>query len=65
MVYGLIIAAGNQKRFDIEIPKALVKIKNQTLLDMIQSMMLGTDLPLSVWGLALETLALLLNQVSS
>ena len=28
MVYGLIIAAGSQKRFQTDIPKALVKIKS-------------------------------------
>ncbi len=32
--YGLIIAAGKQTRFTSDIPKALVKIKNTTLLDM-------------------------------
>ena len=30
---------------------------NHTLLDMVQSMMSLTDLPLSVWGYALETAA--------
>ncbi|KAL0349709.1 UNVERIFIED_CONTAM: hypothetical protein Sradi_4120100 [Sesamum radiatum] len=35
--------------------------RNQTLLDMIQSMMSFTQLPLSFWGYALETAAKLLN----
>ncbi|KAL0283835.1 UNVERIFIED_CONTAM: Retrovirus-related Pol polyprotein from transposon TNT 1-94 [Sesamum angustifolium] len=35
--------------------------RNQTLLDMIQSMMSFTELPLSFWGYALETAARLLN----
>ena len=39
--------------------------RNRTLLDMVRSMMPGTDLPLSFWGLALETATLLLNQVPS
>jgi hypothetical protein len=30
---------------------------NQTLLDMVRSMMGQTDLPLSFWGYALETAA--------
>ena len=37
--------------------------RNQTLLDIVQSMMTGTNLLLSFWGLALETATLLLNQV--
>jgi len=33
MIYGLIIAAGNQTRFKSEVPKALVTINNECLLD--------------------------------
>ena len=33
MIYGLIIAAGNQSRFKMETPKALVKIGEHSLLD--------------------------------
>ena len=33
MKYGLVIAAGNQKRFGKEIPKSLAKIGDKTLLD--------------------------------
>lgn len=33
MIYGFIIAAGNQSRFDSDIPKALIKINNSCLLD--------------------------------
>lgn len=33
MIYGLIIAAGNQTRFDCETPKALMEYKGKTLLD--------------------------------
>ena len=39
--------------------------RNRTLLDMVRSMMPGTDLPLSFWGLALVTATFLLNQVPS
>ncbi|KAL0405844.1 UNVERIFIED_CONTAM: hypothetical protein Slati_3898300 [Sesamum latifolium] len=35
--------------------------RNQTLLDMVRSMMNFTELPLSFWGYALETAAKLLN----
>ena len=38
---------------------------NCTLLDMVQSMMSLTDLPLSFWGYALETAAFTLNRASS
>jgi hypothetical protein len=38
--------------------------RNQTLLDMVRSMMNQTDLPLSFWGYALETGAFTLNRVS-
>ena len=31
--------------------------RNRTLLDMVRSMMYLTDLPLSFWGYALETVA--------
>ncbi len=33
MVYGLIISAGNQSRFESAVPKALMKYGNKTLLD--------------------------------
>ena len=36
--------------------------RNRTLLDMVQSMMSLTDLPLSFWGYALETGAFTLNR---
>ncbi|XP_074356212.1 uncharacterized protein LOC141695904 [Apium graveolens] len=36
--------------------------RNQTLLDMVQSMMSYTDLPVSLWGYAIETSAYLLNK---
>ena len=39
--------------------------RNRTLLDMIQSMMSRTDLPISLWGYALETAAFLLNRIPS
>ena len=39
--------------------------RNRTLLDMMQSMMSLTDLPLSFWGYALETVAFTLNRVPS
>ena len=35
---------------------------NRTLLDMVQSMMYLTDLPLSFWGYALETVAFTLKK---
>ena len=35
---------------------------NRTLLDIVQSMMFLTDLPLSFWGYALETAAFTLNR---
>ena len=38
------------------------KHHNRTLLDMVQSMMSRTDLPLSVWGYALVTVAFTLNR---
>ena len=37
------------------------KRRNRTLLDMVRSMMSLTDLPLSFWGYALETTALMLG----
>src|ERR1044072_143610 len=37
--------------------------RNRTLLDMIRSMMGFTDLPINLWGYALETAAYLLNKV--
>jgi hypothetical protein len=39
--------------------------RNQTLLDMVRSMMSQSDLPLSFWGYALETTAFTLNRVPS
>src|SRR3954464_8977198 len=39
--------------------------RNRTLLDMVQSMMSLTDLPLSFWGYALETTAFTLNRAPS
>ena len=39
--------------------------RNRTLLDMVQSMMSLTDLPLSLWGYALETAAFTLNRAPS
>nr|CAE03845.1 OSJNBb0089K06.4 [Oryza sativa Japonica Group] len=39
--------------------------RNRTLLDMVQSMMSQTDLPLCFWGYALETAAFTLNRVPS
>ena len=39
--------------------------RNRTLLDMVQSMMSLTDLPLSFWGYALETAAFMLNRAPS
>ena len=38
---------------------------NNTLLDIVQSMMSLTDLPLSFWGYALETAAFTLNRALS
>ena len=35
---------------------------NRTLLDIVQSMMSLTDLPLSFWGYALETAIFMLNR---
>ena len=39
--------------------------RNRTLLDMVLSMVSLTDLPLSVWGYALETTAFTLNRAPS
>jgi transposase InsO family protein len=39
--------------------------RNHTLLDMVRSMMSLTDLPLSFWGYALETVAFTLNRAPS
>ncbi|MCR4790616.1 MAG: DDE-type integrase/transposase/recombinase, partial [Treponemataceae bacterium] len=39
--------------------------RNRTLLDMVRSMMCFTNLPISFWGHALETAALVLNRVPS
>ena len=38
---------------------------NRTLLDIVQSMMSLTDLPLSFWGYALKTAAFTLNRAPS
>ena len=38
---------------------------NRTLLDMVQSMMYLTNLPLLFWGYALETIAFTLNRAPS
>ena len=38
---------------------------NRTLLDIVQSMMSLTDLPLSFWGYALETATFMLNGAPS
>ena len=38
---------------------------NRILLDMVQSMMSLTELPLSFWGYALETAAFMLNRAPS
>ena len=38
---------------------------NRTLLDMVRPMMSLTDLPLSFWGYALETVAFTLNRSQS
>ena len=39
--------------------------RNRTLLDMVRSMMIPTDLPFTFWGYALETVVFTLNQVPS
>ena len=39
--------------------------RNQTLLDMVRSMMSQTNLPISFWDYALETAAFILNQIPS
>ncbi|KAK8977456.1 hypothetical protein V6N11_008371 [Hibiscus sabdariffa] len=41
------------------------KRRNRTLLDMVRSMMSHSDLPISLWGHALETAAFTLNRVPS
>ncbi|KAK8690248.1 hypothetical protein V6N13_088949 [Hibiscus sabdariffa] len=41
------------------------KRRNQTLLDMVRSMMSQSDLPISFWGHALETVTFTLNRVPS
>ena len=38
---------------------------NRTLLDIVQSMMFRTDLPLQFWGYALETTTFMLNRAPS
>src|SRR3954466_7778253 len=44
---------------------SVYKRHNRTLLDIVQSMMFLTDLPLSFWGYALETAAFTLNRAPS
>ena len=39
--------------------------RNRTLLDMVRSMMIRTDLPISLWGYALETVVFLFNRIPS
>ena len=39
--------------------------RNRTLLDMVRSMMSQTDIPISLWGYALETVVFLLNRIPS
>ena len=39
--------------------------RNRTLLDMVRSMMSYTDLPISLWGFALQTASYILNRVPS
>ncbi|PKI58225.1 hypothetical protein CRG98_021396 [Punica granatum] len=39
--------------------------RNRTLLDMVRSMMSYTDLPISMWGYALQTACYLLNRIPS
>ena len=39
--------------------------RNRALLDMVRSMMSLTELPLSFWGYALETVAFMLNRAPS
>ena len=39
--------------------------RNQTLLDMVRSMMSQSDLPISFWGYVLKTAAFILNRVPS
>jgi hypothetical protein len=41
------------------------KRRNQTLMDMVRSRMSQTDLPLYLWGYALETVVFTLNRVPS
>ena len=41
------------------------KRRNRTLLDMVRSMMSRIDLPIFLWGYALETVAFLLNRIPS
>ena len=43
----------------------MLEQRNRTLLDMVQSMMSKSDLPLSFRGYALETAAFTLNRVAS
>ena len=43
----------------------IAKKRNQTMLDMIRSMMSNATLPKSFWGHALVTIALTINMVSS
>ena len=43
----------------------VAKMRNQTLLDMVRSMMSKVNLPKSLWGDALETIVYILNRVPS
>ena len=43
----------------------VAEIKNMTLMDMVRSMMIYSDLPNSFWGYALETIGYILNLVPS
>ena len=45
--------------------KGVSEHHNHTLLDMVDSMMSLTDLPLSFWGYALETTTFTLNRAPS
>ena len=43
----------------------MVERRNQTLLDVVRSMINNADLPKSFWGYALETVVYILNKVPS
>ena len=46
-------------------PNGMSECRNRTLLDMVRSMMSLTNLRLSFWGYALETVAFTLNRLPS